>query len=106
MKRSKVIAAYLAEKAGASAEESKALARAAEIYKFDLLTGMVGELMNCKVSWVKICLLAGEDAAVATAIREHYLPNSADGDLPETKLVLFWHLLINWILSCHSSQLA
>ena len=43
MKRSKVIAAYLAEKAGASAEESKALARAAEIYKFDLLTGMVGE---------------------------------------------------------------
>lgn len=87
MKRSKVIAAYLAEKAGASAEESKALARAAEIYKFDLLTGMVGEFDELQgIMGEKYSLLAGEDAAVATAIREHYLPNSADGDLPETKV--------------------
>ena len=87
MKRSKVIAAYLAEKAGASAEESKALARAAEIYKFDLLTGMVGEFDELQgIMCEKYALLAGEDAAVATAIREHYLPNSADGDLPETKV--------------------
>ncbi|MCO4465189.1 glycyl-tRNA synthetase (beta subunit) [Streptococcus infantarius subsp. infantarius] len=87
MKRSKVIAAYLAGKAGASAEESKALARAAEIYKFDLLTGMVGEFDELQgIMGEKYALLAGEDAAVATAIREHYLPNSADGDLPETKV--------------------
>ncbi len=87
MKRSKVIAAYLAEKAGASAEESKALARAAEIYKFDLLTGMVGEFDELQgIMGEKYALLAGEDAAVATAIREHYLPNSADGVLPETKV--------------------
>lgn len=87
MSRSKVIAAYLAEKAGASAEESKALARAAEIYKFDLLTGMVGEFDELQgIMGEKYALLAGEDAAVATAIREHYLPNSADGDLPETKV--------------------
>ncbi len=87
MKRSKVIAAYLAEKAGASAEESKALARAAEIYKFDLLTGMVGEFDELQgIMGEKYALLAGEDAAVATAIREHYLPNSADSDLPETKV--------------------
>lgn len=87
MKRSKVIAAYLAEKAGASAEESKALARAAEIYKFDLLTGMVGEFDELQgIMGEKYALLAGEDAAVATAIREHYLPNSAEGDLPETKV--------------------
>ena len=87
MKHSKVIAAYLAEKAGASAEESKALARAAEIYKFDLLTGMVGEFDELQgIMGEKYALLAGEDAAVATAIREHYLPNSADGDLPETKV--------------------
>lgn len=80
MKRSKVIAAYLAE-------ESKALARAAEIYKFDLLTGMVGEFDELQgIMGEKYALLAGEDAAVATAIREHYLPNSADGDLPETKV--------------------
>ena len=87
MKRSKVIAAYLAEKAGASAEESKALARAAEIYKFDLLTGMDVEFDELQgIMGEKYALLAGEDAAVATAIREHYLPNSADGDLPETKV--------------------
>ena len=87
MKRSKVIAAYLAEKSGASAEESKALARAAEIYKFDLLTGMVGEFDELQgIMGEKYALLAGEDAAVAAAIREHYLPNSADGDLPETKV--------------------
>lgn len=87
MKRSKVIAAYLAEKAGASTAESKALARAAEIYKFDLLTGMVGEFDELQgIMGEKYALLAGEDAAVATAIREHYLPNSADGDLPETKV--------------------
>ncbi|WP_288622038.1 glycine--tRNA ligase subunit beta [uncultured Streptococcus sp.] len=87
MKRGKVIAAYLAEKAGASAEESKALARAAEIYKFDLLTGMVGEFDELQgIMGEKYALLAGEDAAVATAMREHYLPNSADGDLPETKV--------------------
>ena len=87
MSRSKVIAAYLAEKAGASAEESKALARAAEIYKFDLLTGMVGEFDELQgIMGEKYALLAGEDAAVATAIREHYLPNSAEGNLPETKV--------------------
>ncbi|SDP10437.1 glycyl-tRNA synthetase beta chain [Streptococcus equinus] len=87
MNRSKVIAAYLAEKAGASAEESKALARAAEIYKFDLLTGMVGEFDELQgIMGEKYALLAGEDAAVATAIREHYLPNSAEGELPETKV--------------------
>lgn len=87
MSRSKVIAAYLADKAGASAEESKALARAAEIYKFDLLTGMVGEFDELQgIMGEKYALLAGEDAAVATAIREHYLPNSAEGDLPETKV--------------------
>ena len=34
---------HLAEQAGLTAEETAAVARAAEIYKFDLLTGMVGE---------------------------------------------------------------
>ncbi|MGC4440470.1 glycine--tRNA ligase subunit beta, partial [Streptococcus suis] len=34
----------------------------------------------------KYATLAGESEMVATAIREHYLPNSADGDLPETKV--------------------
>ncbi|MGT2832679.1 glycine--tRNA ligase subunit beta [Streptococcus halotolerans] len=87
MERSGVIAKYLTKKAGLSAEESKAVARAAEIYKFDLLTGMVGEFDELQgLMGEKYALLAGEEAAVATAIREHYLPNSADGELPETKV--------------------
>lgn len=87
MKRSKVIAAYLAEKAGATETEKAALARAAEIYKFDLLTGMVGEFDELQgIMGEKYALLAGEEPGVATAICEHYLPNAADGDLPETKV--------------------
>ncbi len=41
--------------------------------------------MNCKVSWRK-CSLAGENTAVARAIREHYLPTASDGELPDTKV--------------------
>lgn len=87
MERSRVIAKYLSEKAGLSADEAASLDRAAQIYKFDLLTGMVGEFDELQgIMGEKYALLAGEDAAVAAAIREHYLPNSADGDLPETKV--------------------
>ena len=70
-----------------TAEETAAVARAAEIYKFDLLTGMVGEFDELQgIMGEKYALLAGEDAAVARAIREHYLPDAADGALPETKV--------------------
>ncbi|EFR44066.1 glycine--tRNA ligase subunit beta [Streptococcus pseudoporcinus] len=87
MERTGVIANYLAEKANLSAEESKAVERASQIYKFDLLTGMVGEFDELQgVMGEKYALLAGEDPSVATAIREHYLPSSADGTLPETKV--------------------
>lgn len=87
MERSGLIAKYLTEKAALSADESEAVARAAEIYKFDLLTGMVGEFDELQgLMGEKYALLAGEEAAVATAIREHYMPSSADGELPETKV--------------------
>ncbi|WP_019777873.1 glycine--tRNA ligase subunit beta, partial [Streptococcus sobrinus] len=87
MARAGVIADYLAKTVGLSADESKALARAASIYKFDLLTGMVGEFDELQgIMGEKYALLAGEEAPVATAIREHYLPDSADGVLPQTKV--------------------
>ncbi len=87
MERTKVIAAYLSEKAGLSDQESDAVARVSEIYKFDLLTGMVGEFDELQgIMGEKYALLAGEELAVATAIREHYLPNSAEGELPKTKV--------------------
>ena len=87
MERTGQIAALLAEKAGLNSSESKDLARAAAIYKFDLLTGMVGEFDELQgLMGEKYALLAGENAAVATAIREHYMPTSADGELPDSKV--------------------
>lgn len=87
MERTKVIAEKLANLAGLSADEKADVARAADIYKFDLLTGMVGEFDELQgIMGEKYALLAGENPAVAAAIREHYLPNSAEGELPETKV--------------------
>ncbi|WP_314830771.1 glycine--tRNA ligase subunit beta [uncultured Streptococcus sp.] len=87
MERTGKIAALLAQEAGLDADETADLARAAAIYKFDLLTGMVGEFDELQgIMGEKYALLAGENAAVAVAIREHYMPTSADGELPDTKV--------------------
>ena len=87
MERTGKIAALLAKEAGLDANETADLARAAAIYKFDLLTGMVGEFDELQgIMGEKYALLAGENAAVAAAIREHYMPTSADGELPDTKV--------------------
>lgn len=87
MARVEVIAADLAKQTELSVDETKALHRASQIYKFDLLTGMVGEFDELQgIMGEKYALLAGEDKVVAAAIREHYLPNSAEGELPETKV--------------------
>ena len=87
MERTGVIAVSLAKQASLTAEETAAVTRAAQIYKFDLLTGMVGEFDELQgIMGEKYALLAGEDVAVAQAIREHYLPDSAEGALPESKV--------------------
>lgn len=87
MERTGKIAALLAQEAGLNDNETADLARAAAIYKFDLLTGMVGEFDELQgIMGEKYALLAGENAAVAAAIREHYMPTSADGELPDTKV--------------------
>ncbi|MCU0082772.1 glycine--tRNA ligase subunit beta [Streptococcus danieliae] len=87
MERTAQIAAYLADQVGLSLEEQADLARAAAIYKFDLLTGMVGEFDELQgIMGEKYALLAGEKPAVAQAIREHYLPNSSEGALPESRV--------------------
>ena len=60
MIRTGQIAILLAEKAGLSADETIDLARAAAIYKFDLLTGMVGEFDELQgIMGEKYALLAG-----------------------------------------------
>ena len=87
MERTAKIAALLAEKAQLSKQEMKDVARAAAIYKFDLLTGMVGEFDELQgIMGEKYAQLAGENTAVAKAIREHYLPTASDGELPDTKV--------------------
>ncbi len=63
------------------------MARAADIYKFDLLTGMVGEFDELQGSWVRsMPFLQGKNLRWQQPIREHYLPNSAEGELPESKV--------------------
>ncbi|EHJ51747.1 glycine--tRNA ligase subunit beta [Streptococcus macacae] len=87
MMRTKVIAAYLANLAGLDEQEKAQVERAASIYKFDLLTGMVGEFDELQgIMGEKYATLAGENQAVARAIREHYLPVTSEGDLPLTKV--------------------
>ena len=85
MQRVQVIARIIGEQVGLSEEELMDLQRAAEIYKFDLVTNMVGEFPELQgIMGEKYALLKGEKPAVATAIREHYMPISSEGDLPET----------------------
>lgn len=87
MQRVALIAQIIGRKVGLSEEELEDLKRASEIYKFDLVTNMVGEFPELQgIMGEKYTLLQGEKPAVATAIREHYLPTSSEGELPETAI--------------------
>jgi glycyl-tRNA synthetase beta chain len=87
MARTKNLALELAKVADLTKAETADLARAAEIYKFDLTTGMVNEFDELQgVMGEKYAKIFGENENVAVAIREHYLPNSAEGDLPQTSV--------------------
>ena len=87
MQRVALIAQIIGRKVGLSEDELEDLKRASEIYKFDLVTNMVGEFPELQgIMGEKYALLQGEQPAVATAIREHYLPTSSEGELPETAI--------------------
>ncbi|MBS0709637.1 glycine--tRNA ligase subunit beta [Enterococcus faecalis] len=87
MQRVALIAQIIGRKVSLSEEELEDLKRASEIYKFDLVTNMVGEFPELQgIMGEKYALLQGEKPAVATAIREHYLPTSSEGELPETAI--------------------
>lgn len=87
MQRVALIAQIIGRKVGLSEDELEDLKRASEIYKFDLVTNMVGEFPELQgIMGEKYALLQGEKTAVATAIREHYLPTSSEGELPETAI--------------------
>ncbi|HDO30386.1 MAG TPA: glycine--tRNA ligase subunit beta, partial [Desulfobacteraceae bacterium] len=77
------LAAELARELEPRSEEDAV--RAAGLAKCDLLTEMVGEFPSLQgVMGREYALIDGENEVVAQAIREHYLPVRADGDLPAT----------------------
>lgn len=83
MQRVAVIGQIIGKEVGLSEAELADLKRASEIYKFDLVTNMVGEFPELQgIMGEKYALLQGEKPAVAQAIREHYLPTSSEGELP------------------------
>lgn len=83
MQRVGLLAQFLGQKLGLSDQELADLARASQIYKFDLVTGMVGEFSELQGVMGEIYAnLMGENAVVAQAIREEYMPTSAEGVLP------------------------
>ncbi|MDT2756546.1 glycine--tRNA ligase subunit beta [Enterococcus asini] len=87
MQRVAVSAQIIGETVGLTVEELEDLKRASEIYKFDLVTNMVGEFPELQgIMGEKYALLQGEKPAVAQAIREHYLPISSEGALPESNI--------------------
>lgn len=87
MQRVGVSAQIIGETVGLTNEELEDLKRASEIYKFDLVTNMVGEFPELQgIMGEKYALLQGEKPAVAQAIREHYLPISSEGELPESNI--------------------
>ncbi|MGO3779955.1 MAG: glycine--tRNA ligase subunit beta [Enterococcus viikkiensis] len=87
MQRVGIIAKVIGERVGLDQAELTDLKRASEIYKFDLVTNMVGEFPELQgIMGEKYALLKGERPAVATAVREHYLPISAEGELPQSAI--------------------
>lgn len=87
MQRVVEITRVLSHRVGLNNSEMQDALRAAQIYKFDLVTGMVGEFSELQgVMGEKYAILNHENASVATAIREHYMPIAANGELPQTNV--------------------
>lgn len=87
MENTAKIAAHLSDLLDLGEDDKAQLLRAASIYKFDLVTNMVSEFTELQGIMGEVyALQQGETVAVATAIREHYLPVSSEGELPETQV--------------------
>ena len=79
------IAEYVAEQLNVSPEQQQKIQRAAYLCKADLTTQMVYEFPELQgVMGEKYAITSEEDAEVAKAIFEHYLPRGAGDSLPET----------------------
>ncbi|RNC72718.1 MAG: glycine--tRNA ligase subunit beta [Desulfuromonadales bacterium] len=88
MERFRALAEHLADLLN-PAVKAKA-SRAAFLCKADLVSGMVGEFPEVQgIMGREYALLEGEEAEVATAIAEHYLPTQAGGELPGSDIGAF-----------------
>ena len=87
MQRTAVIAQLIGKRLNLTDDELADLDRAAHIYKFDLTTQMVGEFAELQGIMGGIYAgIFGEKDDVALAICEQYMPISAEGELPQSKL--------------------
>jgi glycyl-tRNA synthetase beta chain len=81
VQRFKTLALSLAAKTAPGQEEI--VARAADLCKNDLVSGVVGEFPSLQgVMGREYALADGEKPEVAEAVREHYLPLRSGGELP------------------------
>ena len=79
------LAAFIGEKTKASEIEIVVTKRAAKLAKADLVTAMVCEFTELQgIMGREYALLDGEEAQVATAIYEHYMPRFAGDSEPAT----------------------
>lgn len=104
----KMIASKIADQLDVSDAVKQRSNRAAEIAKFDLVTGMVNEFTELQgVMGEKYAVYFGEAPEVALAIKEQYLPTYANGPLPgslEGAIVSMADKL-DTIVSCFSADL-
>jgi len=88
MERFRALAEGLADLLNPAVKEKTS--RAAFLCKADLVSGMVGEFPEVQgIMGREYALIEGEDAEVATAIAEHYLPTQAGGQLPSSDIGAF-----------------
>lgn len=83
--RIEAVAAHLAVDAGLSDAEAALAVRAAHLAKADLVTNAVVEFTSVQgIMGAYYAEAAGEDAAVAEAVRDHYRPRFSGDALPAT----------------------
>lgn len=81
--RLEALSAFIADELQVSGQDKADALRAAKLAKADLVTGMVTEFTELQgVMGREYALLDGENAAVAQAIDEHYMPRFAGDALP------------------------
>ena len=81
------LSAYICDELGFDARQKSLTGRAAALCKADLVTNMLGEKEFTKLQGYigkQYALAGGEEAEVAEAIFEHYMPRGQGDSLPET----------------------